>query len=146
MDSENSKIIKEGMLKKWTNFMNGFQKRYFVLYNDMLCYYTSKDRSGDLKKIHLKCATITPNRDDTIKINTGTHNFKLKFNSIAEKVEWTNALRVTQAKHEDELADTLTSQNEKFSNTFTGRNKLIDKGIENIKVDSDEGVSLFILV
>ena len=103
-------IIKEGTLKKYTNMVKGFQKRYFVLWKDMLLYYTSKDKwdSESPKKIHLKWASINPNRNDTVTINTGTHNFKLKFSSISEKVEWTNALRVTQAKWEF-VNDTQTS-------------------------------------
>lgn len=52
---ETNEIIKEGMLRKYTNLMKGFQKRYFVLYSDMLVYYTSKDKTDkDPKKIHLK--------------------------------------------------------------------------------------------
>jgi uncharacterized membrane protein SirB2 len=52
-------------------------------------------------KIHLKCASIVPHRNDTITINTGTHNFKLKFDSIATKIEWINALKATQLKYEN---------------------------------------------
>lgn len=42
-----------------------------------------------------------PNRNDTITINTGTHSFKLKFDTINEKVEWINALKDTQYKYEN---------------------------------------------
>lgn len=103
-------IIKEGTLKKYTNMVKGYQKRYFRLCKEMLLYYTSKEKidSESPKKIHLKWASIIPNRNDTITINTGTHTFKLKFASISEKVEWTNALRVTQARWEV-VNDTLTS-------------------------------------
>lgn len=38
-----------------------------------------------------------------MRINTGTHKFNLKFGTIAEKVEWTNALRATQARYEEEV-------------------------------------------
>ena len=96
-----SEPIKEGLLKKYTNLMKGYQKRYFVLYSDMLIYYTSKEKTDeDPKKIHLKCANIVPNRNDTITVNTGTHSFKLKFDTIAEKVDWINALKATQLKCE----------------------------------------------
>ena len=82
--------------------VKGFQKRYFVLYSDMLVYYKSQDKKeDDPKKIHLKCVDIVPNRNDTITINTGTHSFKLKFETIAEKVEWLNALKYTQQKFEN---------------------------------------------
>lgn len=30
----------EGTLSKWTNVMHGWQHRYFVLNDDVLCYYT----------------------------------------------------------------------------------------------------------
>jgi len=32
----------EGTLSKWTNVMHGWQHRYFVLNDDVLCYYTLK--------------------------------------------------------------------------------------------------------
>ena len=113
MNSADSAVIKEGVLKKWTNYVKGYQKRYFVLQKDMLVYYSTKGKHVETpKKIHLKCATITPNRDDTIKINTGTHKFNLKFGSIGEKVEWTNALRITQAKYDDEVNETSFPTNE----------------------------------
>lgn len=96
-----TEILKEGELKKYVNMMKGYQKRYFVLNKEMLMYYSSKDKMEETpKKIHLKCASIRPNRNDVITINTGTHNFKLKFKSIADKIEWTNALRLAQAKCE----------------------------------------------
>ncbi|KAI1713927.1 oxysterol-binding protein domain-containing protein [Ditylenchus destructor] len=34
----------EGSLSKWTNMVQGWQYRYFVLNDDVLCYYTSKEK------------------------------------------------------------------------------------------------------
>ena len=34
----------EGALSKWTNLVQGWQYRYFVLNDDVLCYYTSRDK------------------------------------------------------------------------------------------------------
>jgi hypothetical protein len=47
---DNYTPIKEGVVKKYTNLMKGFQKRYFVLYSDMLVYYNSKEKTDDEPK------------------------------------------------------------------------------------------------
>ena len=51
---EIEKPIKEGMLRKYTNIVKGYKKRYFELYSDMLVYYKTKNKENSARKIHLK--------------------------------------------------------------------------------------------
>lgn len=36
--------VMEGPLSKWTNVVHGWQYRWFVLNDDVLCYFTSRDK------------------------------------------------------------------------------------------------------
>lgn len=38
-DGESGELIKTGWLLKWTNYLKGYQKRWFVLSNGVLSYY-----------------------------------------------------------------------------------------------------------
>lgn len=38
-ESNDSDLVKNGWLSKWTNYLKGYQKRWFVLQNGVLSYY-----------------------------------------------------------------------------------------------------------
>ena len=56
-----------------------------------------------IRSIHLKIASISLVADDPMKIiiNSGTVEMILKASSIAEKINWVNALREAQEKNFD---------------------------------------------
>uniref|UniRef100_A0A3Q1EG36 PH domain-containing protein n=4 Tax=Percomorphaceae TaxID=1489872 RepID=A0A3Q1EG36_9TELE len=44
----------EGILYKWTNYMTGWQPRWFVLENGVISYYDSEDDVGKGSKGSIK--------------------------------------------------------------------------------------------
>ncbi|CAI5437414.1 unnamed protein product [Caenorhabditis angaria] len=69
-----------GILKKWTNYMGGWQDRYFEIIDGNLVYYKSKnDKSfGCRGSIFLKNAIITANEFDECEFSI----------SMGENVQW----------------------------------------------------------
>jgi len=85
--------IKEGNIKKWTNVVTRFQKRYFTLTNELLTYY-KEGIAGEKGQISLKLAKIDPKgmTDRTVLINTGMTELYLQFKTPEEKNEWCKAI------------------------------------------------------
>lgn len=78
-------MLLEGPLSKWTNVMQGWQYRWFVLdeYHGLLLYYTSKDKmlKGQRRGlVRLKGAIIGIDSEDdstfTIKVDHKTFHFQ----------------------------------------------------------------------
>ena len=91
--------IKEGFIKKWTNYYKGFKKRYFVLTGDLLIYY--KEKKGQISEkgqISLKLAKVDFKTaiDKKMIIGTGTNQIHLEFASVQEKKEWNEAIVMCQ--------------------------------------------------
>ena len=79
--------------------VNRFQKRFFVLDNEVLSYYKDDKNSVTEKgQISLKLAKIDPKTpsDKKITIYTGTSELHLKFHSNEEKKEWLEAIQDCQ--------------------------------------------------
>ena len=87
----------EGYLKKWTNFVSGWQSRYFML-KDGILYYCNKKNTPVKGTIHMKICKfeISPNEPLKIIINSGTKALHLKTESVSEKLKWLNALRASK--------------------------------------------------
>lgn len=87
----------EGWLYKWTNYLYGWKRRYFVLYNGVLQYSKAQgmQRQGAL---HLNVAKIQPHAKNPRRflINTGTSVLHLKANTPADALAWINALKAAQ--------------------------------------------------
>jgi hypothetical protein len=58
----------EGYLLKWTNYMKGFQRRYFVLDRGILSYYKF-GLAGDVPRADLLCTVCQARSIDTIYID-----------------------------------------------------------------------------
>lgn len=87
----------EGYLKKWTNFVSGWQMRYFML-KDGILYYCNKKGTPVKGTIHMKICKfeISPSEPLKISINSGTKHIHLKTESVSEKLKWLNALRASK--------------------------------------------------
>lgn len=75
--------------------MKRFQKRYFVLDNEVLSYYKDDKNSVTEKgQVSLKLIRIDPKTpsDKKITIYTGTSEMHLKFYTPEEKKEWLLAI------------------------------------------------------
>lgn len=74
---------------------NRFQKRYFILDEEVLSYFKD-EKSSVLEKgqISLRLAKVDPrsSNDKRIIIYTGTTEIHMKFKTIEEKMEWVKAI------------------------------------------------------
>lgn len=87
--------IKEGFIKKWVNYYTGFKNRYFVLTDELLIYYKTKNgQVSERGQISLKLAKIDCKnmKDKKMVISTGTNQIHLEFTSVEEKREWLKAI------------------------------------------------------
>ncbi|XP_055334451.1 oxysterol-binding protein-related protein 9-like [Paramacrobiotus metropolitanus] len=92
-------MYQEGPLSKWTNVMQGWQYRWFVLdeYNGVLSYYTSKEKmSKGVRRgcVRLKHAILGIDSEDdstfTVKVDHKTFHFQAR--DADEREQWTRAL------------------------------------------------------
>ena len=84
----------EGYLSKWTNLVEGWNKRYWVLHNGVFSY--CKDKGTKLKgNVHLKLATLIPHAKNNkrFSIETGTYLIELKGYSLSDANRWQEAIK-----------------------------------------------------
>jgi hypothetical protein len=90
----------EGNLQKWTNFVLGWQERYFKIKGSLLLYYFKKDQPVK-GKIHLSVSNINiTNNDYRFEIDTGTSIFYLRTTTKEKKEEWVKALKLAKFEAE----------------------------------------------
>lgn len=92
----------EGALLKWTNYLSGWQPRYFVLENGILSYYDSQDDVGKGSKGSIKMAVceIKVHATDPTRMELvipGEQYFYLKAGGAAERQKWLVALGSSKA-------------------------------------------------
>ncbi|XP_073174670.1 pleckstrin homology domain-containing family A member 3-like isoform X8 [Lepidochelys kempii] len=92
----------EGALLKWTNYLLGWQPRYFVLDSGILSYYDSQDDVGKGSKGSIKMAVceIKVHPTDATRMELvipGEQYFYLKAGGAAERQKWLVALGSSKA-------------------------------------------------
>ncbi|XP_064612386.1 LOW QUALITY PROTEIN: oxysterol-binding protein 1-like [Liolophura sinensis] len=91
-----------GWLYKWTNYIKGYQKRWFVLQNGLLSYYRTQAEMAHTCRgtINLANAFIHTDSDSCTFVisNGGTQSFHLKASSEVERQKWVTALELAKAK------------------------------------------------
>ncbi|XP_074700280.1 oxysterol-binding protein 2 isoform X1 [Strix aluco] len=116
----------KGWLFKWTNYLKGYQRRWFVLSNGLLSYYRSsatvrsdgsswkrvKNTPVPVRKmgtqaemahtcrgtINLSTAHIDTEDSCNIVLSNGGRTYHLKANSEVERQRWVTALELAKAK------------------------------------------------
>ncbi|KAK3709532.1 hypothetical protein QZH41_018984 [Actinostola sp. cb2023] len=101
----------EGQLSKWTNYVRGWQYRWFTLDPDtgMLDYYMEKERikQGPRGSVNLAGAVVSPSDEDSFTFSVNAVNgdvFKLRANNAKERQHWINSLRSVAQFHEHHMA------------------------------------------
>ncbi|XP_034041313.1 pleckstrin homology domain-containing family A member 3-like [Thalassophryne amazonica] len=95
----------EGILYKWTNYMTGWQPRWFVLENGVISYYDSEDDVGKGSKGSIKMSvcdikgSLHPSTDLTRLelIIPGEQHFYVRAVNAAERQRWLVALGSSKA-------------------------------------------------
>ncbi|KAF6017922.1 hypothetical protein EB796_023787 [Bugula neritina] len=90
-----------GWIFKWTNYINGYQRRWFVLQNGMLSYYKNQGEMSHTCRgtINLVNAVIQTEDPCYFVVTNGYSNaFYLKASSDTERNKWVTALEKARAK------------------------------------------------
>ncbi|CAG9559291.1 unnamed protein product [Danaus chrysippus] len=108
---------KKGWLFKWTNYLKGYQRRWFVLSNGVLSYYRNQAEMAHTCRgnISLMGALIHAADSCTFVIsNGGTQTFHIRAHDEVERQSWVTALELAKAKairaqESDDDEDEITS-------------------------------------
>lgn len=92
----------EGILYKWTNYMTGWQPRWFVLDNGVISYYDSEDDVGKGSKgsIKMSVCDIKVHPTDVTRLELiipGEQHFYVRAVNAAERQRWLVALGSSKA-------------------------------------------------
>ncbi|KAM7134027.1 oxysterol-binding protein 1-like [Macrochelys suwanniensis] len=113
--SSASGSAREGWLFKWTNYIKGYQRRWFVLSNGLLSYYRSKAEMRHTCRGTINLATANITVEDSCNFiisNGGAQTYHLKASSEVERQRWVTALELAKAKAVKMLAESDESDNE----------------------------------
>ncbi|XP_069989952.1 oxysterol-binding protein 1 isoform X12 [Penaeus vannamei] len=127
----------KGWLYKWTNYLKGYQKRWFVLSNGLLSYYRSQAEMLHTCRgtISLHGAVIhTEDSCNFVISNGGTQTFHLKASSEVERQKWVTALELAKAKAIRQL------ESGEFA-TLDGWDMLQDEDEEDVSESGRDDVS-----
>nr|XP_008176748.1 oxysterol-binding protein 1 isoform X1 [Chrysemys picta bellii] len=113
--SSASGSAREGWLFKWTNYIKGYQRRWFVLSNGLLSYYRSKAEMRHTCRGTINLATANITVEDSCNFiisNGGAQTYHLKASSEVERQRWVTALELAKARAVKMLAESDESDNE----------------------------------
>uniref|UniRef100_A0A4W3IRP6 Oxysterol-binding protein n=1 Tax=Callorhinchus milii TaxID=7868 RepID=A0A4W3IRP6_CALMI len=129
----------KGWLYKWTNYLKGYQRRWFVLSNGLLSYYRTQAEMAHTCRgtINLATAHIDVEDSCTFVLSDGGRTYHLKASSEVERQRWVTALELAKSRairmlndqSDDSGDEEPTSQSEKselHSTLKTLANKLDD--------------------
>ncbi|XP_051558619.1 oxysterol-binding protein 1-like isoform X6 [Myxocyprinus asiaticus] len=91
----------KGWLFKWTNYIKGYQRRWFVLSNGLLSYYRTLAEMGHTCRGTINLATANIAVEDSCNFvisNGGAQTYHLKASSEVERQRWITALELAKAK------------------------------------------------
>ena len=86
-----------GYLQKWTNYIKGYQKRWFSLTNGLLSYYRSPNEMEHTCRGTINLANASISSEDLchfVVSNGAAQTFHLKAATEVEKQKWINALEL----------------------------------------------------
>uniref|UniRef100_A0A8C8RRJ7 Pleckstrin homology domain-containing family A member 8 n=1 Tax=Pelusios castaneus TaxID=367368 RepID=A0A8C8RRJ7_9SAUR len=106
----------EGVLYKWTNYLSGWQPRWFLLCGGILSYYDSREDAwkGCKGSIQMAVCEIQVNSADNTRMDLiipGEQCFYLKARNAAERQKWLVALGTAKAC----LTDSRTQMEKEFT-------------------------------
>ncbi|CAF2975068.1 unnamed protein product [Rotaria socialis] len=96
----NGKDDMRGWLYKWTNYLKGYQKRWFVLQAGVLYYYRSQDEMTHTCRgtVYLESAHLSSNDACHFIISNGSTILHLRTSTETDKQRWMSALELAKQK------------------------------------------------
>ncbi|CAM4730450.1 hypothetical protein PO909_022348 [Leuciscus waleckii] len=103
----------KGWLFKWTNYLKGYQRRWFVLSNGLLSYYRTQAEMAHTCRGTITLATVHIEMGDTYHfvLTSGGRSYHLKAYTEGECQRWVSALQQAKANatqmmpHSDDSGD-----------------------------------------
>uniref|UniRef100_M4A051 Oxysterol-binding protein n=1 Tax=Xiphophorus maculatus TaxID=8083 RepID=M4A051_XIPMA len=157
----------KGWLFKWTNYIKGYQRRWFVLSNGLLSYYRCQAEMGHTCRGTINLATANIAVEDSCNFvisNGGAQTYHLKASSEVERQRWITALELAKAKavrmqdesgetqargsHTSEVQSTLRTLGSKVEDLTTCNDLIVKHGsalqrslseLEGLQVGPDMG-------
>lgn len=131
----------KGWLYKWTNYIKGYQKRWFVLQNGYLSYYRNQAEMSNACRGTINLANAFIHTQDSCSFvisNSGTMTFHLKASSEVERQRWVTALELAKSKavtllESDDDEDLVQPEKGELQNTL----KTLSAKIEDLKTCND---------
>ncbi|KAG8182462.1 hypothetical protein JTE90_020383 [Oedothorax gibbosus] len=137
----------KGWLYKWTNYLKGYQKRWFVLYNGLLSYYRNPAEVAHTCRgtINLVSAVIhTVDSSNFVISNGGTQTFHLKASNEIERQRWVTALELAKSRairmtesDEDEEYSLLPNQGGSDKGELQTALKVLSSKLEDLGTCND---------
>ncbi|KAF6082308.1 oxysterol binding protein 2 [Phyllostomus discolor] len=131
----------KGWLLKWTNYLKGYQRRWFVLSNGLLSYYRNHGEMAHTCRGTLNLSTTHIDTEDScgIVLTSGARTYHLKASSEVERQQWITTLELAKAKavrmmnsHSDDSGD-----DDDESTTPTDKSEL-HTAIKNLSLKLDD--------
>ncbi|KAF7687162.1 oxysterol-binding protein 2 isoform X3 [Silurus meridionalis] len=90
----------KGWLFKWTNYLKGYQRRWFVLSNGLLSYYRTQAEMAHTCRGTINLATAHIDTEDACNmvLSSGGRTYHLKAGTEVERQKWVTALELAKAK------------------------------------------------
>ncbi|XP_038869011.1 oxysterol-binding protein 2 [Salvelinus namaycush] len=90
----------KGWLFKWTNYLKGYQRRWFVLSNGLLSYYRTQAEMAHTCRGTINLATAHIDTEDACNtvLSSGGRTYHLKASTEVERQRWVTALELAKAK------------------------------------------------
>lgn len=131
----NGKDEMRGWLYKWTNYLKGYQKRWFVLHAGILSYYRSQDEMTHTCRgtVYLESAHLSSNDSCHFVISNGSTVIHLRTSTENDKQRWMSALELAKQKSlkvrkqyndSDEEISTIDESNKQVLSTVSSSEQL----------------------
>uniref|UniRef100_A0A8C7Z4Y6 Oxysterol-binding protein n=1 Tax=Oryzias sinensis TaxID=183150 RepID=A0A8C7Z4Y6_9TELE len=127
----------KGWVFKWTNYIKGYQRRWFVLSNGLLSYYRTQAEMGHTCRGTINLATANITVDDACNFmisNGGAQTYHLKASCEVERQKWITALELAKAKAARMQAESgAGSQNAEFQSAM----RMLGSKVEDLSTCND---------
>ncbi|CAE1277747.1 OSBP [Acanthosepion pharaonis] len=132
----------KGWLNKWTNYLKGYQRRWFVLQNDgLLSYYRTQAEMAHTCRGTINLANAFIHTEDSCTFvisNGGTQSFHLRASSEVERQKWVTALELAKAKAIQMLeSDSEDEENQPDKNELVNTVNALSARFEDLNTCND---------
>lgn len=134
----------KGWLAKWTNYLKGYQKRWFVLSNGLLSYYRNQAEMSHTCRGTISLVSAVIHTEDSCNFvisNGGTQTFHLKAGSEVERQKWVTALELAKShsiRKENEEDDVIEVSMQEAQSEQQNLLKTLALKMDDLKACNDQ--------